>query len=141
MIWLDIGIVNHFNNVQLDIMSGNYKWKIMEQYVGQTLLSSGINRKFDLYYWAKNKDEGSAEVDFCFQYKDKIVAIEVKSGATKEMKSLFSMIDTGGDTILPIRISWDKLGIEKYQHGNKKYKILSVPFYLLEKWQELINLL
>ena len=48
----------------------------------------------------KNKDEGSAEVDFCFQYKDKIVAIEVKSGATKEMKSLFSMIDTGGDTIL-----------------------------------------
>lgn len=141
MIWLDIGIVNHVNNTQLDIMSGNYKGRMMEQYVGQTLLSSGLNNKFYLYYWAKNKDEGSAEVDFCFQHKDKIVAIEVKSGATKEMKSLFSMIDTGGETILPIRISWDKLGIENYQHNNKKYKILSIPFYLLENWQELINLL
>ena len=69
MIWLDIGIVNHFNNVQLDIMSGNYKWKIMEQYVGQTLLSSGINRKFDLYYWAKIKTKEAQKLIFVFNTK------------------------------------------------------------------------
>ena len=138
MIWLDIGIVNFVNRITKEILKGEYKGKIMEQFVGQTLLAKGLRRREDLVYWARNKDEGSAEVDFCFQFKDKIVGIEVKSGNTKNLKSLFSMINIGGDIVIPVRVSWDKLGIEKYKHGGKNYKILNIPFYLLERLNEIL---
>lgn len=138
MIWLDIGIVNFINRMTIEMLQGQYKGRIMEQFVGQTLLSKGLRSKRELVYWARNKDEGSAEVDFCYQYGSKIVAIEVKSGNTKNLKSLFSMIDIGGDMVIPVRVSWDKLGIENYEHGGKKYKILSIPFYLLERIDEFL---
>lgn len=141
LIFLDTGIVNHSNNANLDILDGTYKGKIMEQFVGQTLLAGGITQKLDLGYWARNKDEGNAEVDFCFQFGNKIIAIEVKSGGTRSMKSLFSMIDIGQEKIIPIRVSGDSFGVEEYRYNNKKYKILSLPFYLLEKWQDYISYL
>ena len=83
MIWLDIGIVNFANNINLDILKGEYKGRMMEQFVGQTLIANGLRRSVDLAYWSRNKDEGSAEVDFCFQYNDKIIGLEVKSGNSK----------------------------------------------------------
>lgn len=141
MIWLDIGIVNFVNNISLDILQGRYKGRIMEQFVGQTLLARGLRRSVDLVYWSRNKDEGNAEVDFCFQYKNKIVGVEVKSGSTKNLKSLFSMVDIGGDVVIPVRVSWDPFGIENYKYNGKKYKILSVPFYLLEKIDEFLETL
>ena len=109
----------------------------MEQIVGQTLIAGDARRQMKLGYWARNRDEGSAEVDFCFQYEDCVVGMEVKSGSVREMKSLFSMIDRGGKQILPLRVSWDNLGMEKYTHSGKKYEIMSVPFYLLERWEDL----
>ena len=139
MIWLDIGIVNFANNISLDILKGEYKGRIMEQFVGQTLIANGLRRGIDLTYWSRNKDEGSAEVDFCFQYKNKIIGLEVKSGNSKNLRSLFSMINIGGDKVIPVRVSWDKPGIENYKYNNKNYKIFSLPFYLLEKWKDIIK--
>lgn len=139
MIWLDVGLANQTNGVFDSISQNLYQGRIMEQIVGQTLISKGIRRNLELAYWARNKDEGSAEVDFCFQYENKIVGIEVKSGNSKNLKSLFSMCDIGGDKLIPVRISWDQLGIEKYEHSGKKYKILSIPFYLLERIEDFIK--
>ncbi len=139
MIWLDVGIVNFINRISIEILKGEYKGRIMEQSVGQILISKGLRRSEELVYWSRNKDEGSAEVDFCFQHKDKIVGIEVKSGNTKNLKSLFSMIDIGGDKVFPVRVSWDSFGIEEYNYGGKKYKILSLPFYLLERIDEFLD--
>ena len=124
MIWLDSGLANEANGVLELIPSGIYQGRITEQIVGQTLIATGSRREFNLSYWARNKDEGSAEVDFCYQYKNKIVGIEVKSGNTKNLKSLFSMIYNGGYMVIPVRVSWDPLKIEEYTHNSKKYKIL-----------------
>lgn len=139
MIWLDIGIANSANGINLDILKGEYKGRIMEQLVGQTLIANGLRKGIDLVYWSRNKDEGSAEVDFCFQHSDKIVGLEVKSGNSKNLKSLFSMIDLGGEKVIPVRVSWDGLGIENYKYNGKNYRILSVPFYLLERIDEYLS--
>lgn len=139
MIWLDTGIANFANDIHLDILKGEYKGRIMEQFVGQTLLASGLRKSIDLVYWSRNKDEGSAEVDFCWQYENKIVGLEVKSGNSKNLKSLFSMMDIGGDKVIPVRVSWDELGVEKYTYNGKNYKILSIPFYLLERIDDFLD--
>jgi len=138
MVWLDVGIVNFTNNAQFDLLKGEYGGKSMEQFVGQTLVAGGFRRGVELVYWSRNKDEGSAEVDFCFQHGNKIVGLEVKSGNTKNLKSLFSMIDIGGDKVIPVRVSWDQFGVERYKYSGKEYKILSIPFYLLERVEEFL---
>lgn len=139
MIWLDTGVVNLANKVGQDLLKGRYKGKIMEQVVAQALISNGLRRSVDFTYWARNKDEGNAEVDFCFQHGSKIVGLEVKSGNSNSLRSLFSMIDIGGKVIIPVRISWDPLKVETYSRGGKKYKILSLPFYLIEDIEKYID--
>jgi predicted AAA+ superfamily ATPase len=136
MIWLDIGLVNSANKSHETVFEGTYQGRLMEQVVGQTLVASGVRSRADVYYWARNRDLGSAEVDFVVQKDDKIVAMEVKSGETKQMKSLFSMMGDRGASIVPMRISWGGLGLDKYTHDSRMYEILSVPFYLLERWNE-----
>ena len=139
MIWLDTGMVNEANNLISEMVVGVYQGRIMEQIVGQTLIAGGTRQPMNLGYWSRDRDEGSAEVDFCFRHGDEVVGMEVKSGNTQEMKSLYSMIDSGEGKVIPVRVSWDNLKMETSRFNGKDYKILSLPFYLLERWEELIN--
>lgn len=139
MIWLDIGLVNLANKSHEIVFEGSYRGRLMEQVVGQTLVAGGVRKKTEVYYWARNRDEGSAEVDFCVQSGNHVVGMEVKSGNTREMKSLFSMMKSDPGKIIPVRVSWDTLGTENYSYIGKEYKILSLPFYLLERWEEFIK--
>ena len=138
MIWLDVGLTNFANNAYKEIITGEYKGKIMEQVVGQNLIAHGINQQQDLYYWSKERSEGSAEVDFCLQYNSRLIGFEIKSGNVGQMKSLFSMGNTNPDILL-VRISWDNLNIERWNFAGKQYKVLSLPFYLVDRWEDLVN--
>lgn len=138
MIWLDVGLANFVNNAYKEIISGEYRGKIMEQIVGQSLIAGGVNKQIDLYYWAKDRDEGSAEVDFCMQHDSRLVGMEIKSGNISKMRSLFSMGNAGKHIIL-VRISWDSLKVETYKFSGRTYRLLSLPFYLIDRWPELVN--
>jgi len=135
LIWLDLGIVNHVGGVTPQSITTTYQGKLMEQYVGQTLITLGIKK---LYFWARDRDEGSAEVDFCFQLDNKIIAIEVKSGNSQQMKSLYSLGNIDPSVTL-VRISWDPLAIEAHRHGDKNYTIISIPFYLVDNIFEILS--
>jgi len=138
MIWLDVGLANFVNNAYKEIISGEYRGKIMEQIVGQSLIAGGVDKQIDLYYWAKDRDEGSAEVDFCVQHDSRLVGMEIKSGNISKMKSLFSMGNADKNIIL-VRISWDSLKVETYKFSGLTYRVLSLPFYLIDRWSELVN--
>ena len=138
MIWLDVGLANFVNNAYKEIISGEYRGKIMEQVVGQSIIAGGTQKQIDLYYWAKDRDEGSAEVDFCMQHDSRLVGMEIKSGNITKMKSLFSMGNTDKNIIL-VRVSWDILKVETYRFSGFSYRILSIPFYLIDRWPELAN--
>lgn len=138
MIWLDVGLANFINNAYKEIISGEYKGKIMEQIVGQSLIARGVDKQIDLYYWAKDRDEGSAEVDFCLQLDSRLVGMEIKSGNIFKMKSLFSMGNADKHIIL-VRISWDSLKVETWKFAGHTYRLLSLPFYLIDRWPELVN--
>lgn len=82
-----------------------------------------------LAYYAKDHDEGSAEIDFCFNYKGSMVMMEVKSGKSVYSRSLQVLIEKN-ENIVPVVVCWEELKMEN--------KMLKLPFYLLERWQELI---
>jgi len=138
MIWLDVGLVNNINDAYQEILSGKYQGSMMEQVVGQSLLASGIEKPMELYYWSKDRQQGSAEVDFCFQHQTRLVGLEVKSGNATKMKSLLSMADLD-NTIISVRVSWNGLGEETLKYNNKEYKVLSLPFYLIDRYQDFLG--
>lgn len=138
LVWLDVGLVNEAHNNYQELLAGGFKGKIMEQIVGQTLIANGSSQLQEVYYWARNRDEGSAEVDYCVQLQNKLIAIEVKSGGVREMKSLFSLLQSD-PKVIPVRVSWEPLGVEKYKHDGHQYEVRSIPFYLLERWPELLT--
>ncbi len=114
----------------------------MEQVTGQELISLGRKEITNLHYYARNRNEGSAEVDFILQHHNRVIAFEVKEGSGNKMKSLCSMLDRDLHRVItPIRVSWDQFKVEQYHYNKKSYQILSLPFYLLNRWPELIGCL
>lgn len=137
LLFLDVGLVNYRNNIQSEFLrikdlSDVYRGKIAEQIVGQNILARNIIDAQSLYYWAREKPKGSAEVDFCFLKDGEILGIEVKSGNSSKLKSLFSFGSLVEKNKL-IRIFSGELSNEKIIYAKKEYKLLSLPFYLVNR--------
>ena len=62
-----------------------YSGQLAEQFVGQELYSITNNQ---LYYWARDAKNSSAEIDFLFFSKGNIYPIEVKDGPSGKLRSL-----------------------------------------------------
>ena len=65
-------------NISFEMLRSNHKeWgRFAEFAVGAHLINSGIQYKFNVYYW----NNGSYEVDYVIEKDGRVVAIEVKSG-------------------------------------------------------------
>jgi predicted AAA+ superfamily ATPase len=142
LLYLDVGLVNFKNNVQVKFLqikdlNDLYRGKIAEQVVGQNLIADKVNMAQTLFYWARERDKSSAEVDFCLVNKGKIIGIEVKSGHSMKLRSLFSFGDSVKNSVL-IRVYSGELKIEDIIYARKKYKLISVPFYLVNNIKKMV---
>ena len=78
----------------------------------------------NLYYWQREKSEGSAQIDFLVQKHDKIIPVEVKSGTQGAMQSLRwfmqqKQIDTGVRTSLENFAHYENIDVyPMYAIGN-----------------------
>lgn len=142
LLFLDAGLVNHQMGIQGDFLNlkdlaGLYRGRIAEQVVGQNILAQFMYSLPKVLYWAREKTEGIAEVDFCLQHKGRILGIEVKSAAANKLKSLFSFAQAVQNPRL-IRIYSGPLKKERIEISGKSFGLLSLPFYLasrvLEDW-------
>lgn len=52
--------------------------RLVESSIGAHLLNHSVSKKYNLYYWR----EGNNEVDFILEKGDKLIGLEVKSGAS-----------------------------------------------------------
>lgn len=134
LLFLDIGLVNHQMNIhesylKLKDLNKFYRGRIAEQVVGQNILAQYINTPAKLFYWAKEKEKSSAEIDFCLNKQGKILGIEVKSGKIGKLKSLYEFVKTVTSP-QPIRIYSGELKKESIKINNKTFSLLSLPFYL-----------
>jgi len=87
---LDTGLLGAMLNLSSDIIRkptelfSEYKGAFIENFVATELVASGIS---DLFYWTSKSD---AEVDFVVQLGNQIYPIEVKSGLSRNLKSIRS---------------------------------------------------
>jgi predicted AAA+ superfamily ATPase len=143
---IDTGILNNFAGIQTMILNNNlidniFEGRIAEHIVGQELLSLNSNVSAKNFFWVKEKKQSNAEIDYILPINQCLVPIEVKLGKTGRLRSLMEFIDLCPHHYA-VRIYSGELKIETVETlKNKKFKLLNLPFYLLSKTHEYINLL
>jgi predicted AAA+ superfamily ATPase len=96
-IMLDIGLLGNFFGIsrsqeyQKTSLLAVFQGAMAEQFVGQEMLAAANK---DLYYWAREEKNSSAETDYLIEKQDQIIAVEVKSGKGGSLKSLHLLLDT-----------------------------------------------
>lgn len=128
--FLDVGLMQNMCGLQgrisvekdfLQINSGS----VTEQFVGQELRAySNKHQQSQLFFWARDKKNSSAEVDYIINIGTEILPIEVKAGRTGTLKSLKLFLEEK-KTKFGIRISQEKLSYHD--------RIFSLPLYMIEQ--------
>ncbi len=136
--FLDTGLVNHVLGLQpqligLQNLSSAYKGAIIPHLITQELISLNTISSNKPHFWVREKKQSSAEVDLVFQYMDKIIPIEIKSGSTGSLKSLHQFIEMT-DHPYAVRVYEGEFKIEKAKTPNgTHYLLMNLPYYLGSK--------
>jgi len=98
-LFLDIGLMQYHSGVQpMDVMAANdlshlYRGALAEQFIGQEMYAAGGAENQKMYYWARDKKNSSAEIDYLYVKDGNIFPIEVKSGPKGKLKSLHIFLE------------------------------------------------
>jgi len=96
-IFLDIGLLVNISGIQISNefkkskLLAMFKGALAEQFVGQEIIAAGNE---NLFYWARQAKSSNAEVDYLIEKQNKVVPVEVKSGAAGSLKSLHLLLQT-----------------------------------------------
>lgn len=149
-LFLDIGLANHLSNIQLiDIkkLTAHNEGALAEQFIGQELLASSKSYiDTNLYYWNREKKNSNAEIDYLYQYNNKIFPIEVKAGKSGSLKSLHQFLHEKKLTKgIRFNINTPTIGTfstkiisDKYRE-ELNYNLISLPLYMAYRLNSLLS--
>lgn len=150
-LFLDVGLLNHFFEHDLLLLTNLininpvYKGALFEQFIGQNLLfTTDFYKEPEIFYWAREKPNSSAEIDYLTSVKSRIIPIEVKSGAGGSIKSLQIFLKEK-NLNFGIRFYLGKPKLEKLEvtlsdsKTKIKYDLLSLPLYFVNKFKKFIE--
>ncbi|GAC1592059.1 MAG: ATP-binding protein [Chitinophagaceae bacterium] len=141
---LDTGMLNYFVGLQQEILGTTdlnsvYQGTVIEHIVGQELLARQYSALRGLAFWVREKSASSAEVDYLFSYKEKLVPVEVKSGATGTLRSLAVFMDLVPHNIA-VRFYAGKILISTITtSGGKTVHLLNLPYYLVSQIEKYLD--
>lgn len=147
LLWLDTGLVNYYAGVRseifnvTDIMSV-WKGRIAEHIVAQELIAENFEFGVRRNYWLRDKIDASSEVDFVYQYDNKVIPIEVKSGTNSKLRSLHQFMNKSPHNIA-IRVWTGRYSIDDViTPQGKAFRLINLPFYYVGQLKKIIaNLL
>ena len=149
-VFLDIGLCCHALHLTKDqvkekILNPVYGGALFEEFVGQELLSSDFQHRNPLYFWTREEKGTCSELDFLVSVGNRIIPVEVKSGSHGSLKSLHQFLCRSG-TSLGVRVCNRPLQIEDHllttPDGKQlNYKLLSLPFYLVFRLPDILELI
>ncbi len=141
---LDTGIVNYTVGIQPEMIGVEdlnkiYKGAVIPHIINQELISLNMLTNKDFYFWVREKTQSSSEVDLVYQYRDKIIPVEIKSGATGTLRSLHQFINRVNHNYA-VRMYAGEFNVENAKTpAGKHFKLMNVPYYLGTKLYEYIK--
>ncbi|MBN2683529.1 MAG: ATP-binding protein [Bacteroidales bacterium] len=142
--FLDTGLVNHALGISAGMigvadLSNSYRGAIIPHLIIQEIISINAFTNNKPNFWVREKSQSSAEVDLVFAYKDKVIPIEIKSGASGTLKSLHQFVDQRKHPYA-IRFYAGEFSVEKTKTPQgTPYLLMNLPYYLGTKIPEYIE--
>jgi hypothetical protein len=149
VLFLDVGLVStslglsYLNLVDVDELIFINQGNMAEQFIGQHLFyKNPYYEEPALYYWVREKKSAAAEIDYIISKGQQIIPVEVKAGKTGQMKSLHQFIKEK-QRRLAVRFNSEPPSLIdttiNLSDGSKvAFRLLSIPFYLVERLNQLI---
>lgn len=150
LLHLDVGLATTGLDLALRDLEGpedvtlESRGPLMEQAVGQLLrLTFPANVEPTSYWWRREKRGSEAEVDYVHAHGSQVVPIEVKAGKTGRLRSLHGfMADRGFPLAVRVNLSpptIQDVDVDVPGAGRAKYRLLSIPAYLVEQLPRLLD--
>ncbi len=153
--FLDIGLYNCYMELgwsdlykltpDLLLTKGN----MAEQFVAQHLAFRQPKKELSkLYYWLRNGKSSAAEVDFVFSHQSKIYPLEVKSGNSGKLRSLWQFVlEKGTKRALRVDLSFRKQATARISHKmvspagvqEVNCELIGLPLYAIENLSNFVD--
>lgn len=133
--FLDTGLVNYTLGIQaqllgMDDLGNAFKGAMIPHLIAQELISLNTITNTKPHFWVREKKQSSSEVDLVYPYADKVIPIEIKSGATGTLKSLHQFMDRANHPYA-IRIYAGEFKIhESTTTDGTRFLLMNLPYYL-----------
>ncbi|MDN5210475.1 DUF4143 domain-containing protein [Fulvivirgaceae bacterium BMA12] len=133
--FLDFGLVNYQLGLHQELLGINNlhqssKGKLVQQIVNQEMKSLDYLPGAKRAFWVREERGTSTEVDIIYAYKNKLIPIEVKSGASGALRSLHEFMDRCPHHFA-VRIYGGELRIDEISTSKgKRYQLLNLPYFL-----------
>ena len=144
--FLDVGLSSHalrLGREQLrdKLAASAFCGGLAEAFVGQELLAADARRRGPLFFWVREEKNASSELDFLISAGPRLLPVEVKSGSQGSLKSLHQFLRQSrselGIRIHPGPLRLDPVSVLLPDGSELRYRLLSVPFYLVFRLDEL----
>lgn len=138
--YLDVGLVNfqlglHRELLLINDLNDASRGKLIQQVVMQELKSLRYLPDTGLHFWVRQESGTTSEVDLVYQYRNSLIPIEIKSGASGALRSLHEFMDRCPHDVA-VRFYAGIISIDHLQTGKgKPYRLLNLP-YFLAAWLE-----
>jgi len=133
--FLDTGLINHELGIQAEMLSLNdlspiFRGAVIPHLVSQELISiSGLNMQRPCF-WVREKKQSTSEIDLVYTYRDKVIPIEIKSGADGTLRSLHQFVDQCSHSYA-VRVYAGMFSVIKTKTpAGKPYWLMNLPYYL-----------
>lgn len=145
LLWFDTGLVNYSAGLQKEIfgvkdISEAWRGKIAEHIVGQEILAANNRYSQRRYFWVRDSNGSSSEVDYVIQLNDKIIPIEVKSGNNAKLRSLHQFMEKAPHNVA-IRLWTNPFSVDEVKTpAGKIFRLYNLPYYYTGQIEKIVEL-
>jgi len=132
-----VGLMNDF--FTLENLHSLYRGIVVEHITGQELIALCTDIQAKPGFWVRENPQANAEVDYIIRYKNSVIPIEVKSGATGSLRSLHQFMDACNHS-MAVRLYAGELKITPCATiKGKKFSLLNLPYFFASKITEYLD--
>lgn len=133
--FLDVGLVNYQLGLHQELLTiqdlhQSSRGKLVQQVVNQEIKSLDYLPGRKRAFWTREERGTSSEVDIVYAFKNMLIPVEVKSGASGTLRSLHEYMDRCPHHYA-VRVYSGKLRIDELKTSKGKiYRLLNLPYFL-----------
>ena len=148
LMMVDNGLTNFIAGIQLEYLRNRElldtrRGRAAEHIVAQELRPVlDAHYKENQYFWVRGKKGTSAEVDFVWQYGNRIIPIEVKTGTNAHLRSLHAFVNNCDQHVTAIRIWSGDFSVQDIATPApdcKPFRLINIPFYYVGQIDKIIE--